>query len=75
MIGVAVLLLPVIAAGVWPARALGPSHAAARAWVDMTLRGRCERAVRTGDAPARMPAEPSEACGQPLRTLEQGGRP
>lgn len=72
---VAVLLLPVIAAGVWPARVLGPSHAAARAWVDMTLRGRCERVVRTGDAPARMPAEPSEACGQPLRTLEQGGRP
>ncbi|HEY0134233.1 MAG TPA: hypothetical protein VGB85_09140, partial [Nannocystis sp.] len=75
LIGVAALLLPVIAAGVWPARVLGPSHAVARAWVDMTTRGRCERAVRTGDALARAPAEPSEACGQPLRTLEQGGRP
>ena len=75
LIGVVGLLLPVVAAGLWPARALAPSHAAARAWVDMTTRGRCERAVRVGDTLARVPEQPSEACGQPLRTLEQGGRP
>ena len=74
-LGFAVLLAPLVITGVSPARTLGASHTAARAWVEATARHRCERAVRTIDAPTRAPAEPSEACAQPLRALErlQGG--
>lgn len=75
-LGFAVLLTPLLITGVWPARTLGASHTAARGWVEATTRRRCERAVRTIDAATRAPAEPSEACAQPLRALEQlqGGR-
>jgi len=75
-LGFVVLLTPLLITGVWPARTLGASHTAARGWVEATTRRRCERAVRTIGAATRAPAEPSEACAQPLRTLEllQGGR-
>ncbi len=75
-LGFVALLTPLVCTGVWPARTLGASHTAARAWVEVTARRRCERAIRTIDAPTRAPAEPSEGCAQPLRTLEQlqGGR-
>jgi len=71
LLGFVVLLAPVVLGGVWPARVLGPSHTAARVWVETTARRRCERAVRTIEAPIRAAAKSSEACGQPLRTLEQ----
>ncbi len=72
MLGVAALLLPVVVAGLWPARTLRGSHASARAWSDMTARLRCERVVRAPQVPT-LATEPSESCAQPLRTLAQRG--
>ena len=72
---VAALLMPLLALGVAPGPGLRRVDAAGRAAVDAAMRRRCERALATVDAPTRVTGEASEACAQPLRTLEalQGG--
>lgn len=67
---VAALLLPVIAAGVWPGRALWPVEAPGRALLAAAARLRCERATLEIAGPTQLGGEPGAACVQPLRALE-----
>ena len=73
LLGPAALLVPVIAVGLWPARALVAADASAGAVLHAAARRRCEQQVSVVEAPMRAPVDEQgeDACAQPLRALAE----